>query len=99
MQLVFRPEAQVELLAAQAWYEERATGLGFEFARAVDAAITRALRAPLTFPVIEGEFRHVMTRRFPYSVIYRPAGNQLVVVSCFHHRRMPGSWKPANDGQ
>ena len=45
MQLVFRPEAQVELLAAQAWYEERATGLGFEFALAVDAAITRALRA------------------------------------------------------
>ena len=40
-----------------------------------------------------------MTRRFPYSVIYRPAGNHLVVVSCFHHRRMPGSWKPANDGQ
>jgi hypothetical protein len=48
MQLVCRPAAQVELLAAQAWYDERATGLGFEFARAVDAASTRALRAPLT---------------------------------------------------
>ena len=58
MQLVFRPEAQPELLQAQDWYEERSPGLGFEFARAVDAAVARALRMRLAFATIEGEFRH-----------------------------------------
>lgn len=92
MQAVFRPEAQIELLEAQAWYEARSPGLGFEFARAIDAAVTRALRTPLTFPRIEAEFRHVAARKFPYSIIYDALGSELVVVSCFHHSRRPGSW-------
>lgn len=92
MQLVFRPEAQKELLEAQGWFEQRSPGLGFEFARAVDAAIAKALRMPLAFARVEGEFRHVITRKFPYSIIYHPTELELVVVSCFHHRRKPGSW-------
>lgn len=92
MHIVFRPEALKELLEAQAWYEARSVGLGFEFARAVDAAVTRAVRTPLTFPCIEAEFRHVILRKFPYSIIFYASECELVVVSCFHQRRRPGSW-------
>lgn len=92
MHLVFRPEAQKELLDAMAWYEKRAVGLGFEFARAVDVAIERIRSAPLTFSAVEGGFRHLMIRKFPYSVIYRATESEIVVVSCFHHRRRPSSW-------
>jgi len=93
MKLVFRPEAREELLYAQAWYELRSPGLGFEFARAVDAAIAQALRTPLAFPRIEAGFRHVITRKFPYSLIYLPTDTELIVLSCFHHRRKPGAWR------
>ena len=92
MELVFRPEAQQELLQAQAWYEDRSPGLGFEFARAVDVAVERILRTPLTFPQLEGQFHHLATRKFPYSIIYQPTETTVVVVSCFHHKRKPGSW-------
>ena len=92
MRLVFRPEALREALDAQTWYDNRSPGLGFEFARAVDAAVARALRLPFDFACFEGEFRHVTTRKFPYSIIYRLTESELVVVSCFHHRRRPGSW-------
>jgi hypothetical protein len=92
MQLVFRPEARLELLEAQAWYESRSVDLGFEFACAIDAAVARALSLPLAFPCIEAEFRHVITRKFPYSVVYYASESELVVVSCFHHRRKQGSW-------
>jgi plasmid stabilization system protein ParE len=92
MLLVFRPEAEVELLEAKAWYEARSPGLGLEFARAVDAAVSAALRMPRAHPQIEGKFRRVFIRRFPYSIIYLPTSSELVVVSCFHHRREPGSW-------
>jgi hypothetical protein len=70
MRLVVRPEAQREILEVQAWYEARSPGLGFEFARAADAAISRMLRLPKAFPKIEGNFRRVVMRRFPYSIIY-----------------------------
>ncbi|MCP4699851.1 MAG: type II toxin-antitoxin system RelE/ParE family toxin [Gammaproteobacteria bacterium] len=92
MKLIFRPEAETELLEARAWYEARSSGLGFKFARAADAALESALRMPFAHPRIEGEFRHILLRRFPYSIICHPSLSELVVVSCFHHRRKPGSW-------
>ena len=46
MLVVLRPEAEHELLEAQAWYESKALGLGFEFARAADVAVASALRNP-----------------------------------------------------
>jgi len=69
MEIIFRPEAEAEILEAQAWYESRSPGLGFEFARAVEVAVESALRMPLAYPKIEGEFRHILLSRFPYSVI------------------------------
>jgi plasmid stabilization system protein ParE len=93
MEVNFRPEAEAELLEAQAWYEERFPGLGLEFARTVDVAVTQALRNPLAYSRIEEEFRHVVLRRFPYSIVYLPSAHELLIVSCFHHRREPGSWQ------
>ena len=46
MRIVFRPEARDELLEARAWYESKATGLGLEFARVVEAAVALASRNP-----------------------------------------------------
>ena len=93
MDVVVRPEARLELLEAQRWYEAISPGLGSEFCRAVDAAVARAARNPLAFACLEDPFRHVITRKFPYSIIYAVLGPRLVVVSCFHQKRKPGSWK------
>lgn len=93
MKLVFRPEAQLELLEARDWYETRAVGLGFEFARSIDAAAGRILRAPTAFAHFEGDYRRCVLRRFPYSLIYRLHDDTVVIVSVFHHRREPDSWQ------
>lgn len=45
MRVLFRPQARTEVVEAQAWYESRATGLGLEFARLVDAAVASAARS------------------------------------------------------
>ncbi len=92
MLVVFRPEAEQELLEAQAWYESKAVGLGFEFARAADAAVASAVRNPLGHLRIEEEFRRVLFRKFPYMLIYLPSPNELLVVSFFHQHREPGVW-------
>ena len=92
MLVVLRPEAEVELLEAQAWYESKALGLGFEFARAAGAAVASALRNPVGYLRIEEEFRRVLFRKFPYTLIYLPSPEELLVVSFFHQHREPGVW-------
>jgi hypothetical protein len=92
MFIVVRPEAEQELLDAQAWYESKALGLGFEFARTADAAVASAFRNPFGHLRIEEEFRRVLFRKFPYSLIYLPNLDELLVVSFFHQHREPGAW-------
>jgi plasmid stabilization system protein ParE len=92
MLAVFRPEAEQELLEAQVWYEQKALGLGFEFARAADVALASALRNPFGYARIEEDFRRVLFRKFPYTPVYLPTPNELLVVSIFHQHREPGTW-------
>lgn len=92
MLVVLRPEAEQELLEAQAWYESTARGLGFEFARAAGAAVASALRNSFGHMRIEEEFRRVLFRKFPYTLIYLPSPDVLLVISFFHQRREPGVW-------
>ena len=92
MRVLFRPEARAEAVDARTWYETQVPGLGLEFARALEAAVQSAARMPLTFPVIDGDCRRVLLRRFPFSLIYRADATTLLVVAVFHHRRKPGAW-------
>jgi plasmid stabilization system protein ParE len=71
MRVAFRPEALAEVLEARAWYEQKAPGLGLEFARAIEASVESAARTPEAYPLIEGECRRVLLRRFPYSILFR----------------------------
>lgn len=89
MQIRFRPQARRELLEAQAWYEDRAVGLGLEFVRAVDAALQAAARHPLAYPLVDGSARRVVVRRFPYSVVFDVHPSELLILAVFHHRRAP----------
>ena len=92
MLVTLRPEAEQELLQAQAWYESKIPGLGFEFARAADAAIASACRHPQGYMRIDGDFRRVLLRKFPYALIYLPSPDELLVVAFFHQQREPGAW-------
>ncbi|TAN65229.1 MAG: type II toxin-antitoxin system RelE/ParE family toxin [Methylobacter sp.] len=92
MRAVLRPEAEQELLEARAWYESKALGLGFEFARAADSAVASAPRNPYGHLRSEDCFYRVLFRKFPYTLIYLPSPNELLVVSFFHQHREPGIW-------
>ena len=91
MRMLFRPQARTEVLEAQAWYESRATGLGLEFARALDAAVASAVRNPEMFALVTGSCRRVLLRRFPFSMVYRVRGDELLVIAVFHHKREPSN--------
>lgn len=71
-ELVFRPQAEAELLEARSWYEARGTELGVEFGAEVDAAVARIVESPLAFPRVRGETSSLATwRRRLHAVLDR----------------------------
>ena len=82
--LLFHPEARLELLDAHAWYEANVPGLGEDFARVVDAALSAITDTPRAFPVVYREVRQAVLRRFPYSVLFQVEGYDIVILACHH---------------
>jgi plasmid stabilization system protein ParE len=91
--LVLRPEAQDEIIEAAEWYNARGRGLAAEFLRALDACIASVLPDPFQYPVVHGEKRRVLLRRFPYALIYTAAVDEVVILACMHGRRDPKRWQ------
>ncbi len=91
--ILFRPEAEAELIEAAEWYETRGLGLGAEFLRALDATIANIARHPFASRVVFGEVRRALLRRFPYSVIYALPDDEILIVACIHGKRDPNQWK------
>jgi plasmid stabilization system protein ParE len=91
--VVFRPQAEEEARAARKWYEEQRPGLGARFADAIDETIQRIASNPSRFPLVHGEIRRAVVRRFPFGVYFRVYGRDLVILAVTHGRRHPRRWQ------
>ena len=91
--VVFRRAAKEEFEDATAWYQERRLGLGEQFVSEINEAIERAVEHPQQYPVVFGDVRRTVSRRFPFAVYFRVRGDMLVVLAVFHGRRNPAVWK------
>ena len=91
-QVVFRPQAEDEVIEVRQWYEARRPGLGKDFAAAVDQVIERILANPFTFPRGHAETRRAVLSRFPYAVYFRSLDEEIVVLAV-HGRRHPRRWQ------
>ena len=93
LRVVFRRAARNEFEDAAAWYGERGPGLCDEFIREIEQAITNAAAGPERFPVVFGDVRRTVARRFPFAVYFRVRSDSLVVLAVFHGRRNPVIWQ------
>ena len=93
LRIVFRRAAKTEFEQAALWYDEQRSGLGEEFAIEIEQAVTRAAAAPERYPIVMGDVRRAVARRFPFSVYFRIRSNLMVVLAVFHGRRNPIVWQ------
>ena len=93
LRVVFRRAAKGELEDAAVWSDEERPGLGEEFIREIDDAVARAAAAPQRCPVVFGDIRRAVARRFPFAVYFRVRSDALVVLAVFHGRRDPAIWQ------
>ena len=71
--LVFAPEAELDVARAYAWYEGRRVGLGEEFLSSLDASVESIRRRPKMCSLVYESYRRALIRRFPYAVFYEYA--------------------------
>ena len=91
--VVWTPEANEDLLAARAWYDNIRPQLGERFALAVEATVRAISEHPLQFPVVYRGRRRAGVRRFPYGIFFEVQEHWIVVIACFHGRRNPRRWQ------
>ena len=91
--LVVRAAAEADILDAALWYERRSPGLGAELLRAVDVTLAEVVRMPARFPLVHGESRRALLRRFPYTVCFVASPDLVSVVAGMHARRDPRRWE------
>jgi plasmid stabilization system protein ParE len=97
MRLVVGTAAEADVLDAALWYEQRSPGLGREFLRAVDAALAEIAAMPERYPIVCGEARRALLRRFPYGVYFVLTPGLVSVIACMHARRDPRRWQERTD--
>ena len=89
----FHHDADEEMKAAAAYYEERVKGLGSDFLDEIEQGLSRILQFPLGWSFYEGEYRRYFLKRFPYSMIYRIENEKIFIIAVAHLHRKPGYWK------
>ena len=80
----FIAAARLEFLAEVIYYSEAQAGLGTRFTAAVEEATARALAFPLSGSPYRSNTRRVLVNGFPFSIIYRPEADGIVVLAVAH---------------
>jgi plasmid stabilization system protein ParE len=97
LRVVLRPEAEADLLAARAWYEQERSELAEAFSDSFEAMIARLEAMPELYPVVLKNVRRVKLQRFPYLVYYRVLSDRVEVMGALHVSRDPRLWQERVD--
>ena len=82
-----RRAAELDLAAAQSWYEAQSRGLGVEFHSEIAKVFARLSETPLIYPAVHKDVRRVVVQRFPYLIWYRLVEQEVTILACTHGRQ------------
>jgi len=91
--LLLESEAKADLTEAFDWYESQRRGLGSEYLAEVARVLADIERNPDAYPIVQGQTRRALVRRFPYAVFYIVDPTLVAVTSVMHGRRDPRRWQ------
>jgi hypothetical protein len=67
--VTFHYDANIEMIEASVFYEEKASGLGSAFLDSVEEAIVKIRENPKAYQLVGKEIRRKILVRFPYSIL------------------------------
>jgi len=89
----FLPEAAQEMIEAARYYQSLSSGLGNDYLSEVEHAVQSIASSPQTWPVLEGNLRRRLIKRFPFGILYRIEPDKILIIAVAHLRKKPGYWK------
>jgi plasmid stabilization system protein ParE len=94
MKYEFHPEAELELYEAALRYEAEVAELGARFGDEVERVVQLLLEYPEIGARVDENLRHLVLRKFPFSVVYAVAADLIYIVALAHGSREPEYWRP-----
>lgn len=91
--VVYLLEAQDDIDAAYAAYEQRLVGLGDRFLEALRDRVDQISANPGLYGVFYQDVRAATLRRFPYVVYYRPEASRILIIAVQHGRQSSREWQ------
>ena len=89
----FHTEAELELRAEAAYYEQHTRGVGERFATEVEAAVKLACSFPYIGSPYKYGTRRVYPKKFPFSVVYLVRSEEILVLAIAPFSKRPGYWR------
>jgi toxin ParE1/3/4 len=93
MKLRIIAEAKEDIDQAIAWYEVQRSGLGHEFAQALDKKLDAIQAMPSAHPPAGDNVRIGRIKPYPYGIYFEATPDEVVVYAVLHLSRRPGIWK------
>lgn len=90
--------AVAELDEALAYYGSIRPRLAADLLREIQSAKRSIMRYPAAWKPLPGGLRSFAVRRFPYTLVYRPGPDEILVVAYAHQRRGPDYWRDRCSG-
>jgi toxin ParE1/3/4 len=90
----FGLEAFAEYEEAVRYYAAQQPGLDLRFIASIEDTIALICETPERWRVFAGrEVRRVLTRVFPYGILYTIESDHVLIVAIAHYSREPGYWQ------
>ena len=86
-------EATAEAARAVEHYRGVSEALAHRFIHAFDEAIEHIVALPDARPLVAFGARRCKIERFPYVIVYRKEGDDIIVYAVAHQSRRPGYWR------
>ena len=87
--LIILEQAVIELENACLYYNNKVSGLGFEFEEEVVALLKLIKENPGISPIKFAHIHEAVIKRFPFVINYEVSGNQIIVSAIFHVKQNP----------
>jgi plasmid stabilization system protein ParE len=93
LRVVLDPRAEADARQAFLWYAGRSPVAGADFQALLTEAIEDLAETALAWPEKQPGVRARVLDRYPYTLFYRVAADEVLIVAVAHQKRGPGYWR------